>query len=456
MKKFIVALALALGLQCTALYAQSVAPQTEAELTAQTALLKAQQAYYDQLLATAKSQQAAADASVAAQTSSQTAASQLQSARLTEDLAVSTAIKGSGLSAAVGKDGTITITSADKSLLAMQRGSLEVIDSLSTIVCNELSAKLPQDQGQPVQLFIAPANYETLVQKSIADIVQLSALHDAAVNGTSDYGNVRMQVAGAALAGAMVTAQYLAGGVQALTKLFRTDYNVTFTAANRQGLFEQTLGATCKSEVLSNVEGKLRLNAAKILFNWLPDLAKFVQLNDMWSENVTQRKTDLTTKRTTAATDKTLTDTQMKAVLKELDDSLKSLLAQEQVLSKYKTVATAIKTYLAGLGSSTVYDSMVWGQGYLQALGGLPADVDDLKLGKRPRLTYTLNVQDATVKASSTFFADKLRAFSTAELYYSLVAANGDILATGTHSISTTPVDMKVKELTVGNYSKTY
>lgn len=438
----------------SALHAQPVAPQTEAELAKQTALLKAQQAYYDQLAATTKSQQAAADASVAAQAASLTSATTLETAQFTNDLALATALKGSGLPAAVGKDGSIAMAAAEKTLLALQVGSLEAVDALSERVCEELTPRLPKQGAESVKAFIAPANYDQLVQKSVADVVQLHSYRTAAQNGIQDFGSVDMQAAGTALAGAMVSAQYLAGGVQAISKLFRTDYNLTYTAANRQGLFESNLTAGCKGSLLNNVEGKLRQGAAKILLAWLPEMARFVQLHDMWAENLTQRKASLTARRAIVAADAALSASEKAAALKQIDETVAALTRQDEVLSKYKTVAAAIKTYLSSLGTSSVHDSLVWGQDFLHDLGGLPGDLVDLKLRTRPRLTYALSVQDASIRATSTFFPDKLRSFSTAELYYTLVDGKGDILVAGVHSMTTPPVEVKVKEISGRIYGK--
>lgn len=56
----------------------------------------------------------------------------------------------------------------------------------------------------------------------------------------------------------------------------------------------------------------------------------------------------------------------------------------------------------------------------------------------------------------STFSADKLKTFSTAELVYSVVESNGSIKIVGVHSITTPPVEMSPKELAIPNYSKVY
>ncbi len=268
-----------------------------------------------------------------------------------------------------------------------------------------------------------------------------------------------MQVAGTALAGAMVSAQYIAGGVQAITKLFRTDYNLAFTPSNRPGFFEQTLAASCPAAILSNVEGKLRLGAAKLLSAWLPDMARFSQQYDMWSERITQRKAELNARKTEIAAPKPTAENEKKeqaAALKQIADALAGFSDQEQVLAKYKAVNTSIKAYLAAVNTGTVHDSLVWGQEYLHAVGGLPADIPNLRLEARPRLSYTLNVQDTSITAKSTFFADKVRYFSTAEIYFTLVSNIGDPLTMGVLSKSTEPKDLKVKEVKGEDYRRVY
>lgn len=447
-------------LAASSAHTQTPAPKTEAELAKETALLKAQQLYFDQLALTTKSQQTANDATIAAQTASITAATQLQNAQYANDLALATALKASGLPAATGKEGAIAIAATEKTMLAMQRGSLEAIDIVSKNVCEEVTKKISNgEDGKPLKAFIAPANYEQLVQKSIADITQLTSLHSAAVSGEQEFKSVNMQVAGTALAGALVSAQYIAGGVQAITKLFRTDYNLAFTPNARQGLFEQTLTASCSSAILGNVEGKLRLGAAKLLNAWLPNMARFSQQYDMWSERITQRKAELNARKTEIAAPKPTAENEKKeqaAALKQISDALAGFADQEQMLAKYKAVNTSIKAYLTAVNSGTVHESLLWGQEYLHRSGGLPTEIENLRLENRPRLSYTLNVQDTSVTAKSTFFADRVRYFSTAEIYFTLNSSSGDPLTMGVFSKSTAPKDLKVKEVKGEDYLKVY
>jgi len=448
-----------LAVSAACAFGQATALRTEDELAKQTALLKAQQAYYDQLAFTTKSQQAATDATVAAQTASLTAANALQTQQFASDLAVATALKGSGLMAATGKDGSITATSADKIMLALQRDSLLAIDTLTGSVCDDLRSRLGNASGNPVQAFIAPSNYESLVEKSVADVAQLVQLHSSAMNGNTDFDTAQMQVAGTAIAGALMSAQYLAGGVQAITKLFRTDYNLAYTPINRQGLFEQSLNVGCKDRLVGNVENQLRLNASLILNAWLPEMAKFSQRYDMWAEVVSQRKTDLTAKLTALTALKPTEDkdkAKQQSDLKTVQTALDGLEDQLKTLSKYKAVASAIKTYVGAIGTGSTYDSLVWGQHLLHAAGGLPATVKNLQIEKLHRLTYTLNVQDVSIKATSTFSADKLRYFATAELYYSVADPAGAPLIVGVQSISIDPTQLEVKSIKGEQYKKLY
>ncbi len=166
-------------------YAQTPAPKTEAELAKETALLKAQQLYYDQLALTTKSQQAASDASIAAQTTSITAATALQNAQYANDLSLATALKSSGLSAATGKEGAITIAASEKSMLHCNVAASKRSKSSARAFARKSPRNFPKTQmGTHLKAFVAPATYEQLVQKSIVDISQLTSLHTAAVAGT--------------------------------------------------------------------------------------------------------------------------------------------------------------------------------------------------------------------------------------------------------------------------------
>lgn len=459
MKRLRTVLLVSTALSALCAHGQATAPQTEEELNKQTALLKAQQAYYDQLALTTKSQQAAADASVAAQTTALTVATALETAQYTNDLALATALKGSGLTAATGKDGLIAIASADKSMLALQRDSLAIIEPLTKDVCDQLHTKLPVVNGVTPMAFIAPPNYEQLVEKSVVDITQLIQLRTAAEEGSAEFDTANMEVAATAAVGALVSAQYIAGGIQALTKLLRTDYNVTYTATNRQGLFEQSLGVACKDRVIGNLEARLRLNAAKLLRAWLPDMAKFSQRYEMVAERTTQRKAALTAQKTAVAALKPTTDKDkagQQNTLTDIGTQLDALASREEKLAKYKTVAVAIKTYLSTMGTGTIYESLVWGQHLLHKSVGVPVSMQNLNVETLHRISYVLNVQDTSVKATSTFSADKVRYFATAEIYYSLVDPDGAPVSTGVMSMSTAPTELEIKSLKGAPYSKAY
>lgn len=148
--------------------------------------------------------------------------------------------------------------------------------------------------------------------------------------------------------------------------------------------------------------------------------------------------------------------TGQKSTLKEIDTQLDALASKEDKLAKYKTVATAIKTYLGAIGTGTIYESLVWGQHMVHKSGGVPADIPNLNVENLHRISYTLNVQGTSVKATSTFSADKVRYFATAEIYYSLFAADGVPVATGVMSKSTTPTELEIKSLMGAPYSKAY
>jgi hypothetical protein len=122
------------------------------------------------------------------------------------------------ISPATGKQGNITVSTGNATLLALQRGSLVAIDRVASRVCEDLKAH--EIKGA----FIAPANFESLVEKGVVDVIQLRSLHQAAVAGQAEFETLQMQVAGAAIAGALVTVGDLAGGIQAISTLFRSDF----------------------------------------------------------------------------------------------------------------------------------------------------------------------------------------------------------------------------------------
>jgi hypothetical protein len=412
-----VGLALFILLTCSIASAQNAPPTTADDLAAQTALLKAQQAYYDQLLATSKSQQAAATAAILNATTSLTVETQLQQAAMSKDLALAAAIKGSGLTAATGKSGNITIAAGTASLLPLQAGGLKAIDNLADQVCKDLRAANVRDA------FIPPPNFESLVEKGTVDVIQLRSLHEAATSGTAEFAAVQLQVAGTAIAGAMISAEYLAGGVQALSMLFRNDYSVSVMSNSRPNLFEQRLAASCGGDVISyNIEGVLRLNGAKILAKWLPDMAKFAQLYDTANDQVTASVASITAERTAVATDNTLDATAKAAKLKLIDTRLQAFAAKQDKLAKYKSVNGAIKAYLSGLTpTSSVFDSLTWSQDTLFDLGGVPAELTKPRLLERPRFVFSLTVQDATVTKSSVFSSSQVKGLSSVEAYYAVM-----------------------------------
>lgn len=418
-----------------------IPPETEADLAKETALLKARQTYYDQLAAATKSQHAASDAVLAVQTAAVTAATALKQAEMTSDLATAAALKGSGLSAAIGKEGSIAFAKSESTLLALQAGTLKLVDETSTQLCGDL-------QNLQGKVFFAPANYEALVQKSMSDIVQLTALHTSALEGVTEYKTVQMQSV-TAVGGALVSAQYLAGGVLAISKLFRSDYSITYSNASRNGLFEQLVSARCASKVVGNVEGQLRLNAANILKTWIGDMAEFAELNDRWSETITQEKARLTASRAAIVADTAKTADEKKKELGIVDNGIKGLVPQEQKLARYRNVAAQIKAYLAAMGASSIYESLIWGQDFLYELGRVNTAKTPQRIELRSlrRLHYAMAVQDATVKETSTFFADKLRTFSTVELSYYIVGTDGTIEAASATSRTLAGGEVKAKDL---------
>jgi hypothetical protein len=112
--------------------------------------------------------------------------------------------------------------------------------------------------------------------------------------------------------------------------------------------------------------------------------------------------------------------------LANIDEAIKPLTAQQNELAKYKTVSTSIKTFMSGLtATSTLFDSLVWAQDTLFDLGGTPVGLEPPKLRDKARLTFALNVQDATVTKSSTFRSNQIKGISSVEAYYAVVDNTG-------------------------------
>lgn len=108
----------------------------------------------------------------------------------------------------------------------------------------------------------------------------------------------------------------------------------------------------------------------------------------------------------------------------EADFTLGALRVKDEFLIRYRGPSAAMKAFLAS-DKSSVFESFIWGHEYL----GLSAP--DLKLHELDRLNYTLVVEDAILKSSATFRADKVRPFSTAELTYVLYNTTGVPQSTG-------------------------
>lgn len=401
------------------------------------ALLKARQAYYDQLLATARSEEAAANAESAFELARLTQANQIRSAELTADLAVATAVKSSGLSAATGKEGGITLASAEKTPLALRAGSLTLVEDLAINLCSQLSSP----SGLP-KVFIAPTNYELLVQKSMHDVVQVSSLNDAATNGLSQISSIQTQSV-TAIAGALVTAQYLAGGAQALSKLSRTDYSLTYLPTDRRALFEQQLTIRCADRIEGNVEGRLRLEAAKILHAWIVNMTSFVERYDATNTITMTEKARITAKIAEIRADEDIPAEKKAADLKALNAGLDALKDKEVFLDTYKGSVASIKAFLAS-DKTSIFESFIWGHDYL------PITSPTVRLDSLHRLSYTLTVEDALLKSSAAFRADRIRPFSTAELTYVVHDETGIPVSSGYWSRTSGQQAVKMKSLTFG------
>lgn len=411
--------------------------RTAEDYERETALLKARQQYYDQLMATARSEEAASNAQSTFELARITQANQIRSAELAADLAVATAVKSSGLSAATGKEGGITLGATDKTPLALRANSLTLTSGLAVSLCAELETKLSASK-----VFIAPTNYEQLVLKSMYDVAQVKALNEAATNGLPKLGNIQPQSV-TAIVGGLVTAQYIAGGVQALSKLTRSDYSLTYSPTDRRTLFEQQLMVRCAHRIEGNVEGRLRLQAAELLHDWIVNMALFVERYEAINAITTTEKARITSRIAEIRADKDTPAEDKVAELNGLKAGLTALSKREVVLDEYKTPVAAIKNFLAS-DKSGVFESFVWGQSHL------PIKTPKVDLSGLYRLSYTLAVEDALLKSSAAFRADRIRPFSTAELTYAVHDSAGVPVSSGYSSTTSGQSAVKMKSLKFG------
>ena len=79
-----------------------------------------------------------------------------------------------------------------------------------------------------------------------------------------------------------------------------------------------------------------------------------------------------------------------------------------------------------------------------------------MELSKKPRLSIVLNVQDAAITKSSTFFPNTIKGVSTVEAYYSVINSDGTLALSGVSSETTQTPAMNFADPTLeGKYSKT-
>jgi len=415
---------------------------TPEELAQETARLAAEQAYFDQVLATARSREAAANAEQSAQQATLTQSNQLVAAQLAAEFAVSNAVKTSGLSTAAGKEGTVALTSTENTPLSFRSGSLDLASNMSAALCSKVKAAVVGATGT---VFVAPTDYDKVVAESTHDVLRVSTLHSSAKQGTAEIANITKQsVAG--VAGALVTAQYLAGGIQSLSKLFRTDYTLTYTATDRSAIFKDYLEVVCKSTVVGNVEGRLQLGAAEVLSEWISEMAVFIDSYESLDAVSTSERARITIKKVEVKGDNSLDAATKRQLLDALDISSRALESQEHVVQKYKSLAASLKAFLSS-DKTAVFTSFTWGQGYLAKIGGAPDGIPAVDLSGMHRLSYQLEVEDSVLKSSSAFLADRIRPLSTVELTYSLRNPNGLMVAAGFWSKTKAGDTVKIKKL---------
>jgi hypothetical protein len=330
-------------------------------------------------------------------------------------------------------------------------------------VCKQLKESHDKLEPKPKKspwVFIAPADYESKVEKSVVETRLLTSLLNAANNFTPPDQVALQSVT--AVAGALVSAQYLAGGIQALSKLFRTDYKLGYTSVDRKALFEQVLETTCSGTIQGNVERRLRLNAAALLNDIVPRLSSFAQNYDSRASQLPVDKAELQAERERVTAEKPANEEaaiQRRKTLAGLDANAKKLEQEGATLAKYKASAEAAKAYLKNLSSDATQDALVWGQSYLNAAGSMPTKEEGfvaIELSELYRLTVSLSVQDTSLRQSSVFSPDKLRYFATAELSYELLDPSGKPLSLVVNSYSTKPRDVELRNIAGENYKKEY
>jgi hypothetical protein len=163
-------------------------------------------------------------------------------------------------------------------------------------------------------------------------------------------------------------------------------------------------------------------------------MANFVQRYETLNEQATIRRAAWLAVRTSTAGDSTLPADEKRKRLEQLKAQIDGLSMQQAQIAKWKTASAAIKTFMSGLNAtSPLFDALVWAQDLLFAKGGLPKDLQHPHLNTRPRLTATLNVQDATVTKSSTFSSSQVKGVSTVEAYFAVTDTQG-ILVSGVYS----------------------
>ncbi len=403
-----------------------VSSLTDDELVKQTDRLKREKEYYDQLAATQSSRNASSADNATSRKEELEAELALRKVRLESDFLLADVLKSKGLTAAAGKEGKVTFVSAQATPLSMKASGLKLVSDLSGKACAQILVDLGTQKA-----FLAPNDYEQKVQAGARDVALFIALTSAADQGYADLsGGVNLQSALSAIGGGLAVAQYLGGGIESFSKLFRTDHSMTFGSADRAAFFEQQLSVRCRERVEVNMEERLRLSAAEVLSNGIERMAMFLQIYDSKEAKYKTETARLAAEIAEIKASKDLTDGQKDSRLQAPQLEMVKQNAIKLMLDQHKAAYDSAKALL-GTDMKGVSEALVWGQQALIDKNVFPAHLAQVPVKGLARLTYSLAVEDGVMTSSAMFRSEKVRPVSTAELTYYLRDGNGKPLNAG-------------------------
>ncbi|WP_368564773.1 hypothetical protein [Pseudoxanthomonas sp. UTMC 1351] len=388
---------------------------TDEDLRNKTERLKLEQAYYDQLAVTQKSRSASSTDNPTTQKAELDAELALKKVELASDFMLAEVLKGGGMTAAAGKEGKTTFASAQSTPLSMKGTGLKLTDQLAQAACEQLERDLLVGE----EAFLAPSDYEAKVQASVRDVALFIALLNASDQGYADLNQGVQLQSVTALAGGLAAAQYLAGGVESFSKLFRTDHTITYGGTDRDAIFEQQLSVRCKDRIVPNVTARLRTNAAEIIIDGIQRMSVFAQSYDAVDASYKTELARITAGAAEIGSDKNLTEDEKKKRLNALKLAATKLGVTKANLDKYQAPVDSAKAMLA-TDMKALGESLIWGQQALVDQKLLPLHASKIDTKSLSRVTYELTVEDGMITSSAMFRSDRIRPVSTAELTYYL------------------------------------